>query len=233
MRPRRLTETFHVCAIASVESAAFVAADQAVRATLRDRDGNPLQLVHPYTSRSSQGTDWLLDCLERARTGDLNLCFASGSISLTPNGLTLSPVGLVFETGSSRYLLQPWLDAIHSPLLDGDRNISSLSPHPNSTRIVDPIADHLDRLGDCLAEVAVQGPERLDASTRSQWQELLSNSRKLGLTDLSVAIVAWLEVLNPTSTRQQGTTPETAQLSIELSVWWSFAILCHQTPIGV
>ena len=55
LRPRRLTDTLHVCPIASVESVSFDSARERLTAVLRDAEGGEALLLHPFHTRRPAG----------------------------------------------------------------------------------------------------------------------------------------------------------------------------------
>lgn len=75
-----------------------------MEAVLRDHHGDSAALFHPYHSRGRLGVEALLDHLERCK-----LLFVAGRAGIGPKGLSISPTGLVFEDGGSRWMLQPWI----------------------------------------------------------------------------------------------------------------------------
>ncbi|NJL20359.1 MAG: hypothetical protein HC895_05275 [Leptolyngbyaceae cyanobacterium SM1_3_5] len=107
LRPRRLSENLFVCKVATVEAAAFNSIDQTVEATLRDRSGNRMRLIHPYTSRGRSGTEVLLSALNQQPEA----VFVAGQVVLSAEGLIIAPIALILQRSNSRFMLQPWLDS--------------------------------------------------------------------------------------------------------------------------
>jgi hypothetical protein len=169
LSPRSLTEGVSVCPIAGVEDVRFDVREQTVVATLRDADGQSARLVHPFYSRGRAGAEALLSDL-----GNSKLLFVSGKARLDPAGVVISPMGLVFERDSDRWLLQPWIcdDAISR----SDRIPARLQHND-----VDPLRRHLGELLGVLGEVAVLGRDRVPGRL---WQDLRAQSSALGLVKL-------------------------------------------------
>ena len=117
LRPRRLGEDLHAVRIHDVEHVRFSARDQAVRATLRDANGVPAQLFHPYSTRNRHGTERLLNWLTRSAA---ELLFVAGPFRLGAAGLIVSPTGLVFDAAGIRMLVQPWVDDMDAYLESSD-----------------------------------------------------------------------------------------------------------------
>ena len=102
LRPRRLTENFHVFAISQVGNIEFSPAQQVVKAILRDSHRHQAILKFPYTSRSTEGTEALLEHLANRQ-----LLFVAGQIYLSAEELIITSVSLVFLCGDHT-ILQPF-----------------------------------------------------------------------------------------------------------------------------
>jgi len=96
------TENFHVFAISQVGNIEFSLDQQVVKAILRDSHRHQAILKFPYTSRSTEGTEALLEHLANRQ-----LLFVAGQIYLSAEGLIITPVSLVFLSGD-RTILQPF-----------------------------------------------------------------------------------------------------------------------------
>ncbi len=158
LRPRRIGEDLHVVRVHEVEHARFSTREQAVRATLRDADGHVAELVHPYTTRNSHGTERLLNWLIRAPE---RVLFVAGPYRLTATGLVVSPTGLVFDAPQGRFLVQPWVDDMDAHLESADVRIEP--PRPSEAPL-DALRDELAAaVGDAILvgiDHAISGTER-------------------------------------------------------------------------
>lgn len=176
LRPRRLTENLYVCKVATVEAVSFNAAEQIVQVVLRDRQGNLLSLIHPYTARGRDGTEGLLTALSQHPE---TLQFVAGQVRLTSQGLVIAPISLIFQQSSGRIMLQPWVappapspSVFPTPLL------------PCSSAPLLPHLHYLQQLTHALSELVLIGLQRVDARTSRQWQELDRLGSALGFVRL-------------------------------------------------
>ena len=170
LRPRRLTEDLHVCAIAAVEDPRFNVCEQTVEATLRDGDGQSATLVHPFHSRGCSGAEALLHDLQASK-----MLFAAGKVRLGPAGLVLSPTGIVFELDCERRMLQPWLDE--------DATLAPQVPSGVAAgALLDPLRRYLAELLDLLGECALVGRARVPARL---WKDLCEQSKAAGLLQIA------------------------------------------------
>jgi hypothetical protein len=169
LRPRHFGDNFFVFAVASVERVEYVSSEQAVRTILRDAQGHTLRLQHPYTSRSASGSEALLAHLQSQTPR-----FVAGSVSPSAMGPIVEPVALVFESGSNRSLVQPWIDekpglgAAGSP-----RGGEALPP-------VDPLLLFLEECLEVAAELLVIGLSRTNTQTLRRWRQLHTYGATLG-----------------------------------------------------
>ncbi|OKH53782.1 hypothetical protein NIES2101_10040 [Calothrix sp. HK-06] len=103
LRPRRLTENFHVFQIHQLQSVDFCNVEQVVKAKLFDQNNNQAILKFPYLYRSRIGTEVLLEYLTQP------LLFVAGHAYLTTEGLVIIPISLIFKVDKKRVILQPWI----------------------------------------------------------------------------------------------------------------------------
>ncbi|HEX6289509.1 MAG TPA: hypothetical protein VFZ66_09980 [Herpetosiphonaceae bacterium] len=171
LRPRRLTDGLHVCALTGARDAVFSESDQEVRATLDDSSGGHALLVHPYTSRGGAGAEALLALLRRQPE---SLRFVAGHVQLTARGLVIAPTAVVFQDGSLRRALQPWIDR------DRRGDDAPARPVTPARRAADPLSDYWAQLGDALGDLLVVGLRRADGSAARRWQELARYGAALG-----------------------------------------------------
>lgn len=177
LRPRRVAEDFHACAVASVEAAEFLPADQTVVATLLDQSGGRAFLEHPYTSRGKEGTEVLLALL-CADPEKRRLCHVAGPVRLSPGGPVFSPVSLVYEENGARAMVQPWVDRT-----DEQASAAALEAGetPNAS---DPVAEFPQQLLAALGELLLLGLGRSDSRCASQWADLRATGEALGFDRL-------------------------------------------------
>lgn len=177
LRPRRVAEDFHVCAVAGVENAMFDAATQSVQATLKDSRGDLALLRHPFTSRGREGVEKLLDGLVNTPA---HVRFVAGPMRNTANGLCVEPSAVVLED-SARKLIQPWIDRAHDAR--GVEQMASLL-----MTVTDPIEAFRRDWLTCVSEVMILGLRRADAGVLRMWQNLLQNAEDLGLERMAAMI---------------------------------------------
>ena len=191
LRPRRLTENFHVLAIAHVKAVEFSATEQAVTAILSDRYQNTALLYFPYANRAHVGTETLLSQLIQ-----MPLCFVAGVVHLSAAQVIITPVSLVFQMGNSRTLLQPW---IHSPQSACNERTASPPGLPNiqfpTAAQPDPIRDYLEHLFEAIAELLIAGLDRVDSHTIQIWQNLYEEGKVLGFTTLLKPVLQLINLL--------------------------------------
>jgi hypothetical protein len=182
LRPRRVAEDFHVLPVSAVQEVHFDAASQTVQAVLHDAGGRRVTLQHPYTSRGQDGAEALLALLGSASQ---NVRFVSGAVRRRATELIIHPVCLVFQEGTSRTALQPWID--RRPAAPG-----AGEAHHRAVPASDPLGEYLKRLQEELGDLLVLGLQRDDAAAARRWQELQRNGEAVGLVRLAsrVAVVA-------------------------------------------
>jgi hypothetical protein len=174
LRPRRVAEDFHACAVAGAEFAHFDHPTQTILAVLVDSRGNRALLSHPYTTRGRAGAEALL---ARLTSSPEKLKFVSGSVRRTPRGLVIHPACLVWQEDNGRTALQPWIDRSAS---GGEAE----EARPEGAIAQDPLAEYLHQLQAALAEVVVLGLQRADALVTRRWRELHRRGEAVGLVRL-------------------------------------------------
>jgi hypothetical protein len=184
LRPRRVAEDFHVCAVAGAEAVQFVAATQTVQAVLADARGGRALLEHPYTSRGAAGAEVLLSRLA-AQPGGLR--FVSGPVRRGPAGLVIRPVCLVWEEGGQRSALQPWVD--------GGSGTAAGLPPPVAVVAGDAAGEYRVQLQAALGELLVLGLARADALVARRWQQLRHSGEAVGLARLARRVAPLADAL--------------------------------------
>ena len=168
LRPRRLTEDLHVCAIAAVEDSRFNVREQSVESTLRDGDGQSATLVHPYHSRGRSGVEALMHHLRSSK-----LLFVAGKVRLGVAGVVIAPTGLVFGRDAGRWMLQPWISE--------EAAVSEAPADGGEAAPVTPLRRHLGELLDLIGECALVGRARVP---ERMWRDLRAQSKSLGLLQI-------------------------------------------------
>lgn len=191
LRPRHFGENFFVFAVSAVESVQFVSSEQSVQAILRDRSGHRLHLQHPFTARGAGGTESLL-----ARLQSQSPCFVSGLVDTSTRGPVVKPVALIFESGATRTLVQPWIDGT------GEGAGSNLT-QPAVLYPADPLRIFLEEALFFAAEVLVVGLARSNARTLQQWHELQTLATRLGFVALLEPMVRVAQVLQHPSDNER------------------------------
>jgi len=177
LQPRRVAANLAVCAVAGVDAVEFSDVEQTVYALVRDAAGTQALLVHPYTSRSREGTEALI---ARLKGQPDTLRFVAGQARLAGGGVVLSPLSLIFQDGSTRTMLQPWIDrAAASTGAAVEPSAGGPSAGPT-----DPAGEFPDQLLDAVGEQWLLGLQRADERTAGHWRELAERGAALGFERL-------------------------------------------------
>jgi hypothetical protein len=207
LRPRRVAEDFHVCAISAVENATFVPATQTIQAVLKDALGDSALLRHPFTHRGSEGAERLLACL----TGDPSrIQFVAGPMRMTSDGLCVEPVAVVVQEDGRR-VLQPWIDREHQATTGAMQAREDLqSP--------DPVEALVRALGICVSDLMIVGLRRADSGVLRAWRELNQTTATLGLARLGQVIQRVVSGLDQKAATVQWSWQPTGRALLELAV---------------
>lgn len=168
LRPRRFGEDFVVLPVSAVRDARFDSRAQMLRCTVLDTEGEGIELQHPYSNRGRSGLERALQWL----SGSAKLLFVAARARMTARGLILSPTGLVFEDGSRREIVQPWIDDMDDLL---ERSTVEISPAQDDA---DPLDNYRAELSEWLGNTAVVGLDQRDLSGASK---LLQTAQSLGM----------------------------------------------------
>ncbi|MBC8163895.1 MAG: hypothetical protein H7Z42_22020, partial [Roseiflexaceae bacterium] len=171
LRPRRLTDGLYVCAVAHVEHAAFDPAAQVVRAVVVDSAGRRGVLVHPYTTRGKAGAEAMLAVLAD-RPGDLR--FVAGHVRLSAQGLMIAPTALVFQDGTTRIGLLPWVAREQASTAHTATHVTGNGVQHNL------FADYWVQVGDALGDLLVVGVQRADDRQAQRWRALAHHGAAIG-----------------------------------------------------
>ncbi|MEM7592702.1 MAG: hypothetical protein AAF383_14480 [Cyanobacteria bacterium P01_A01_bin.83] len=190
LRPRRLTESFHVLAIDRVESVEFSNAEQETTAILKDANNSSVILKFPYNSRAAAGTELLLSWLNNQQ-----IKFVAGQVYNTTSEMAITPVSLVRQEDGTNYILQPWIA--------GSEETSSRQVNQFSAVNFDPLQEYLQQLERVLSDFWLLGIARIDAKTIADWEKLGQLGRKLGLVYMTDKCDRVLEELHAESQRRR------------------------------
>lgn len=188
LRPRRVTEQLQVLAISEVRSIDFDPVSQTVRSIVADKLGHQAEIVHPYTHRSRFGVEAMLTQLQQPDT----LKFISAQVSLAASGLVFAPIGLVFETGEVRQMLQPW---IASSQIGMETQIIGDLVGADPTVANSPIATYLQELNTALQELWLVGLDRAESHHLQQWQRLTQQGKAIGFNQFLQPIDRFTQAL--------------------------------------
>lgn len=174
LRPRYVAEDLHVIPVASVADARFDEATQSVDIVIRDARDDLAFITIPYVSRAREGIESLMAALHDSSR---RMRFVTGRARPGSNGPLIHPITLVFEHGSTRQGIQPWVDRWQD---------SSSQPHPPTASLahVDspdaPQWDYPRQLLCQLGELLLIGLRRSDAPMARAWQDLSRYGESLG-----------------------------------------------------
>jgi hypothetical protein len=178
LRPRRLGEDFHVIGVARVEGAHFESSTQTIQALLLDSRNRAALLQFPFTIRGEAGAEVLLTLLSQKGP---ELRFVSGPVRRGPGGLVVEPAALVFQDGSRRVGIQPWIDNQQEAAVE-------MEPLAKPVPVIDPLGDFWQELQSALGEMLVLGLERADAVAARRWRELQKQGEAVGLTGVAARL---------------------------------------------
>ena len=99
-----------------------------------------------------------------------------------------SPTALVFQDGTSRQIVQPWVDRAVSPTTAaaptrGSATATVIQP-------LDPIDDYPRQLLNALGELVLLGLQRADAHAARNWRELARFGESIGFHHLTHPVAA-------------------------------------------
>jgi hypothetical protein len=215
LRPRRLTETLYVFAIASLRLARFNVVEQAVTAELYDQQQNCAQLYFPYHHHARHGTELLLRYLNQSQAR-----FIAGQVQLRNGKLWIMPISLVFSSGTSRTLLQPWIataDQLNQFSATSTQQAAPWLSAPLS-QPPDPLNNYLQRSHEAIAELLVIGLEQLTPIQINTWQTLYEDGQSLGFQKTSALMLKSLELMRSQAETVQWNYSELAAVLLQLAL---------------
>ena len=186
LRPRRLTESFHVLAIDRVESVEFSNAEQETTAILKDANHNSVILKFSYNSRAAEGTELLLSWLNNQQ-----IKFVAGQVYSTTSGIAIAPVSLVRQEDGTNCILQPWIAG-------NEETKSSSQVNKSSVINLDPLREYLQQLERVISDFWLLGIARIDSKTINDWEQLSQLGKDLGLVYLTGKCERVLNLLGTT-----------------------------------
>ncbi len=185
LRPRRLTDTLHVCPIASVESVSFDSARQRLTAVLRDAEGGEALLLHPFHTRGRQGFEALAATLADRPAA---VRFVCGHFASIAGSLTMEPIMVVVNEGGRRVGLQPWIAAVPSDASSRlPREVAQTDGHS-------PLEAFLIDLRFELSELLLAGLGRWNSRTAAGWSRLAEQGQRVGFVKLVEPLLRLLEL---------------------------------------
>jgi hypothetical protein len=208
LRPRRLAEDFHVCAVTGAVEVRFEPVSQTIQATLLDARRQKALLLFPFTSRARQGAEALLAQLG---TAGARLRFVSGPVRRSAAGLVIEPVCLVFLEDNGRTAFQPWVEA--RPVATADALAAREQAAP-----VDPVVDCLEQVQAGLEELLVLGLQRADGQVARRWRELQERAEATGLARLGLPARQLAELLEQKAHTLRWDWRPAARLVLHLAV---------------
>lgn len=211
LRPRRLTENFHVFQIRQLQSVEFCNVEQVVRARLFDQSNNQAILKFPYLYRSRIGTEALLNYLTQP------LLFVAGHAHLSTEGLVIIPVSLIFEMDNKRVMLQPWIcgadflqqNTDESKLFDGSQLDLS------NKHLINLVLEQLQQV---LSDLFIMGLERVDAQVLHEWQRVYNYGQSLGFSYLLESISKLIKIFEQRLEQENGAVMSEAITNFNSSV---------------
>ncbi|MEL7304236.1 MAG: hypothetical protein AAFZ38_08625 [Myxococcota bacterium] len=182
LRPRVGVEDLFVVPINAVEDAHFSGVEQAVIAELVDSNGGRARLHYPFFSRGAEGTDALLEGLRSS------VCFIAGTLQLYQGQLRILPLSIIIEDSDRRQMIQPALDrAARSSGVSG--RVLDVA------QLQDPVGDFVRELQRVVADLGIEGVERVDEASLVQLRGLAERGEELGSRVLSSSLGELLESL--------------------------------------
>jgi hypothetical protein len=181
LRPRYVAENLHVVPISSVAGHRFDEATQSIEMMVLDARNETALVHHPYEWRGREGCEAVL-----AMLGDSSrrLRFIAGQVHPSAGGLVIYPITLVFEGGTSRVGIQPWIERHRKP--DAVAPGAAVVEHRHGAEAAAGHApDYIGQLLANLGELFLTGLRRSDARVSKSWRELARHGGALGYNRLA------------------------------------------------
>ena len=180
LRPRRPTENIFVCPVRGLTDTGFDSVGQQLTGRLHDADRETALLRHRFTSRGRKGFELLASRL--GEHGE-DVCFVSGQMSLSPQGVIVRPLSVVFDSANGRYAVQPWGDA-KADVPEGADFSNAIDGH------FSPLTDFRSRWNAAAAELLVRGIRQADLASARTWKELANDAATIGFARFVAGIRA-------------------------------------------
>ncbi len=189
LSPRHAGLSFYVCKVKEATNIEFNYVDQCIEADLVDEVGGTAHLLFPFYSVCADGAESLLQGL---RSRPTQVRFVSGYVRGRGTALIIEPVGVVFEEGERRFMIQPWVDEA-TPTTTAVNEKESLPRASTDTRLEqlrpDPVYDYAERVMEELGNLVTAGLRRSNSDTASAWRRLKTEGTSIG-SSLLVSPVA-------------------------------------------
>ena len=185
LQPRRMTEQLYVLQVGAVEFVEFDPIEQAIRAIVVDSASTPATLIQPYLHRGRFGIEAMLTRLQQE-----DLKFVSARVSLSAAGLILEPIALIFQSGETRQILQPWLAP---PQVVAPAAAPQLVARMGNSS---PVELYLQEMQTTLQDLWLVGLERVERSHLQQWQQLVRQGEAIGFNLLLQPMQHLITALN-------------------------------------
>jgi hypothetical protein len=181
LRPRRSTENLQGVVLEGAEQVQFDVARQQLTAVLRDARQGTARLLHPFHSRAAAGFGSLASTLEKRAA---QVRFVCGRVQATSQGLVVRPTLVIFDDGSRRIGLNPWvaMRAQNEPANGESAAAASLEMRESPS----PVQQFLEELQQSLAELLLTGVAR-NAAAQQIVAERAEQSRRIGFVNLAAA----------------------------------------------
>lgn len=190
LRPRRLADNLCVCPVEAAEEVRFDESRQRLEAVVRDRACGRALLLHSYHSRSRAGFERLFATLVSQRDA---LRYVCGQVTWENAGLVLRPIAAVFDDGTRRTAVLPYIDAAgeaSDSARTGDRASAPARAAQPGVELAgdsapDPLAEYVTQLRSELAELLLTGVRRARGDEARRWEYLSEHGRRLGFVRLA------------------------------------------------
>ncbi|MDB5344775.1 MAG: hypothetical protein JWP89_3152 [Schlesneria sp.] len=187
LRPRRLTEALHVCAIERFDDVGFDIQSQRLVATAVDGAGEKAHLFHPFTTRGRTGFESLSAALSDS---SLRPRFVCGHVSRRRAGVWIEPTCVVFEAADGkRRGISPWTDARPAEATEHENHDLTASGRS-------PLATVLQEFGFELSELLLNGIRRAGPMGSKRWARLGEQVSRVGLNQLGQRMRLLSEILS-------------------------------------
>ena len=203
LSPRYAGRNFHICTVSSATDVHFNTVEQSVEATLIDAAGDTAQLYFPYLSACAAGADVLLERLTHAAA---NVKFVAGHVHTGERGISINPVAVVFDDGTRRTIVQPYIDRQPSAQMQAkSKAAQALEAVKVNSRTVNY---HLCQLLHELGMLFAAGINSSDARTAGMWTTTAQQYQSLGFSAIAEALnrLAKLLALKSSKLDWSGTT---------------------------